>query len=411
MYETALVSSRKLRLQEAAKFGSIGAKTALNLLKEPEKILSAIQVGITLIGIVAGAYGGLTLAEDVAPWFEGIPILKPYAETLAVTLVVGLITYLSLIIGELVPKSIALNNPETIAAFLSPSMKILGYIAYPVVWFLSISTKIVVKIIGIKPKADAPITEEELRILLKQSSEHGIIEKEESKIISEVIRFAGKRAGMIMTHRLEVEWIDITESNDKIIEKAMKSSFSKLPACLGSVEEIKGMVSVKEILASYIHNKNFEIKDILTEPLFIPEQLTAPKVLELFRNTKNHFGIVVDEYGSLEGLITLHNITENIMGDLPALEEEDEPEYMQRADGSYLVDGSLVLEDLKDLLGVRSLFEADEEESGINTVGGLAMYKLQHVPRVGDIFIVKGYQFEIVDLDGNRVDKLIITKL
>jgi putative hemolysin len=411
MYEIALVSARKSRLEEEAKFGSIGAKTALSLLKEPEKILSAIQVGITLIGIIAGAYGGLALAEDVAPWFNNIPDLAPYADTLAITLVVSFITYLSLIIGELVPKTIALNNPEAIASLLSPVMKIVGATAYPVVWFLSVSTRIVLRVIRIKPKDEVPVTEEELRILLKQGSEHGVIEKEESQIISEVIRFGDKRASMIMTHRVNVEWIDISKTTEEIVAIALKSTFSKLPACFASIEEVKGVIEVKNILANYITNKNLVVEDIIMEPLLIPGQLSAPKVLELFRTSKNHFGVVFNEYGSMDGIITLHDIIENIMGDLPAIDDQYEAKYFQRPDGSYLVDGSIKLADLKDLLKVRSLVEDENEESGIYTIGGFAMHKLEHIPEVGDIFTAKGYRFEIMDMDGNRVDKLLITLL
>jgi putative hemolysin len=411
MYEIALVSSRKSRLEEEAKFGSKGAKTALELLKEPEKILSAIQVGITLIGIAAGAYGGLALAEDVTPWFSDIPKLAPYADTLAVTLVVGLITYLSLIIGELVPKTIALNNPEVIASFLSPVMKIIGAAAYPVVWFLSVSTRIVLKVIQIKPKENVPVTEEELRILLKQGSEQGVIEKEESQIISEVIRFGDKRASMIMIHRFDVEWIDITKSTGEILTNALNSTFSRMPACLGTVENIKGVVVVKDLLAYSIKKGRFSISDIISEPLFIPEQLPALKVLELFRTTKNHFGIVINEHGAMEGILTLHDVAENIMGELPELEDESEPEFFQRSDGSYLVDGSMSIVDLKDLLGVRYLTEENDGESGIHTVGGLAMHTLDHVPGVGDKFVLKGYRFEIMDMDGHRVDKLLIKML
>jgi len=409
MYEIALVSSRKSRLEEGAKFGSKGAITALNLLKEPEKILSAIQVGITLIGIVAGAYGGLALSEDVIPWFSDIPILAPYAETLAVALVVGLITYLSLIIGELVPKTIALNNPEAIATFLSPVMKFVGAAAYPVVWFLSASTRTVLKVIGIKTKKEVPVTEEELRILLKQGSEFGIIEKEESQIIGEVIRFGDKRASMIMTHRFEVEWIDITKTPEEIVTDALASNFSVMPACRGTIEDIRGVVAIKDLLANSIKNDTFSIEDIISEPLFIPEQLSAIKVLELFRTTKNHFGIVLNEYGAIEGIITLHDVVENIMGDFPGMYDKSDPEVFHRPDGSYLVDGSMAIVDLKDLLGVRSLTDDEDEESGINTVGGLAMNKLDHVPRVGDKFSLKGYKFEIIDMDGHRVDKLLIS--
>jgi putative hemolysin len=406
MYEFALVSSRKSRLEEKAKSGNGGAKIALRLLGQPEKILSAIQVGVTLVGIISGAYGGMAFTEDVIPLFESSPLLAPYANTLAVVLVVGLITYFSLIIGELVPKNIALNNPEAIACFLSPSMKIVGTIAYPIVWFLSVSTKLVLKLFRIKDRTGVPVTEEELRILLKQGSDHGVIEKEESNIINEVIRFGEKRAGTIMTHRLDVKWIDINDPIAEIIEMVQNVSYSKLPVCNKTIEDIKGIVAVKDLLSSYINSKNINFEDILHEPVFIPEQLPAIKVLELFRETRNHYGIVVNEYGSMEGIITLHDVTENIMGDLPAIEDTDEPEVFRREDGSYLIDGSMLLEDVEDLLELHSLYDQDEEEANVNTIGGFAMHKLNRIPKTGDTFSIKGRIFEIVDMDGNRVDKL-----
>jgi len=406
MYETALLSSRKTKLEERARSGHSGAKTALHLLLEPEKILSAIQVGITLIGIVSGAYGRIAFTEDVAPVFHNIPFLAPYADSLAMVLVVGIITYFSIIIGELVPKTMALNNPETIASFLSPSMRMAGIVAYPIVWLLSISTKMVIKLFGIKSERDSIVSEEELRILLRQGSENGVIEKEESTIINEVIRFGEKRAGTIMTHRLDVKWIDINSPVDEIIETIQNIPFSRLLVCNKDIEDIKGVVAIKDIFSSYINSKNIDFEGIMHDPVYIPEQLPAVKVLEQFRETRNHFGVVVNEYGSLEGIITLHDVTENIMGDLPAIEDQDEPEVFRREDGSYLIDGSMLIEDVEDLLDLPSLYDDDEDEANVNTIGGLAMYKLNRIPKAGDKFTIKDRVFEIVDMDGNRVDKL-----
>jgi putative hemolysin len=408
MFEIALVSSRKSRLQEKAKYGNKGAKTALLLLKEPEEILSAIQVGITLVGIVSGAFGGLALSEDLVPFFAGFKWLAPYADALAVTFVVGIITYFSLIIAELVPKTIALNNPEKIAIALSPAMKIIGSSLYPVVWFLSVSTKLVLMLFRIKKTSDTPVSEEELRMLLKQSSEYGVIEKEESDIINEVIRFGDKRAGSIMTPRLNVEWIDSTDKDEKILLEIMKSTHSRVPVCSNTIDEVIGVVAIKDVLAYHIKHQFIDISKIMTEPLFFPEQMSAINVLELFRKTKNHFGIIINEYGSMEGIVTLHDVTENIIGDLPEITDEDQPEAFRREDGSYLIDGSMMIEDVQDLLDVRSLFDEDEVRSHINTIGGLTMFKLNRIPKIGDTFIVQGYTFEIVDMDRNRVDKLMV---
>ncbi len=408
MYEIALISARRSSLEEEAKSGRLGAKTALALLAEPEKVLSAIQVGITLIGVVSGAYAGLALAEEVAPLLKNVGWLAPYAHTLSVVIVVGIITYLSLIIGELVPKTIALNHAEPIAILLSPAMKVFSSVTYPVVWILSISTKLVLKFFGVQNRSESPVTEEELRLFLKKGSEHGVIEKEESDMINEVIRFGDKRASALMTPRVDVTWLDVHQAPDEILAESLKSSFPRLLVCEDEIDQVRGVVNVKDILAYYIQHQTMRLEEILFEPLYIPEQAPALKVLEMFRKTKKHFGIVINEYGSMEGIITLHDLTENIMGDLPALGDLDEPEAFQREDGSYLMDGSMKVEDAEDLLKVPSLFSVEEERPDVNTLGGLAMYQLNRIPRVGDKFPAGGYLFEIVDMDGNRVDKLLV---
>jgi putative hemolysin len=411
MFEIALISARRSRLEEEARAGRLGAKTALALLEEPEKVLSAIQVGITLIGIVSGAYGGLALSRDVALLLQPVSWLAPYAETLSVVLVVGIITYLSLIIGELVPKTIALNNAEAIATFLSPAMKLFGTLTYPVVWTLSASTKLVLKFFGVQNRHEAPVTEEELRMFLKKGSEHGVIEKEESDMINEIIRFGDKRAGALMTPRVDVEWIDVTQPEEKILADVLASPHPRMLVCDDEIDRIRGVVNVKDVLSYYIRHRRLNLDDILFQPLYIPESAAALKVLEMFRETKRHFGVVINEYGSVEGIVTLHDLTENIMGDLPAPGEENEAEVFRREDGSYLADGSMKVEDAEDLLHVPSLFDAEEERPDVNTLGGLAMYRLSRIPAVGDRFTAGGHLFEIVDMDGNRVDKLMIRVL
>lgn len=411
MFEIALVSSRKSRLEEMAKFGNKGANKVLILLREPEKILSAIQVGITLVAIISGAYGGIAIAEDVVPVFKSIPALASYAETLSVILVVGVITYFSLIIGELVPKTLALNYPEPIAVYLSPFMAIIAKITYPVVWLLSISTKLVLKVFNIKSKDDQPVTEEELIILLKQSSEHGVIEKEESVIISEVIRFGDKRARSITNPRINVEWLDVNDPDDKIIKKAMETTFSRLVVCNGSVDKILGVITIKDLLKSYISNKSLNIQELITEPLYIPEQMHAFKVLEIFRDSKNHFGIVVNEYGGTEGIITLHDLIENIVGDLPAIDDIEAPEVIKRDDGTYLIDGSMKINDFINHFNLFPYFNRARYPEDIETVGGFAMHKLKKVPHEGDFFYILNYKCEVIDMDDNRVDKLLLARI
>jgi len=411
MFEIALVSARKSLLEERASFGNTGAKVALHLLKEPERILSAIQVGITLIGIVSGAFGGIALADDFAPFLRKFPMISEYAEVLSVTIVVGLITYLSLIIGELVPKTIALNNAEKITIALSPAMAVFGKINKPVVSFLSFSTKLVLKILRIKPKADIPVSEEELKMLLKQGSEQGIIEKEESQIISEVFRFGTKRAQSIMTPRVDVIWLDVDDPFENLVQTALNSGLSRFPVTEGGSEDIKGFVSIKDIFAHEHTSEVFDIRDIIAEPLFIPERMLAVKVLELFRQTKIHYGIVINEYGALEGVITLHDIVENIIGDFPSIDEVTDDMVVIRNDGSYLVDGWMPLDDLEDLLKIQSLFEDAGNTPEISTLGGFMMFRLERVPSAGEKFSFRNYKFEVVDMDGNRVDKVMISRV
>jgi len=409
MFEIALVSSRKARLEELARAGQKGARVAMKLLKKPEEILSSIQVGITLVGIFSGAFGGIALAEDLVPVFRHIDFLAPYADVLAFTSIVVVITYFSLIIGELVPKTIALSNPEKISILLAPFMQLVGKIAYPLVWILSVSTRIILFFLQIKKDKELPVTEEELRILLKQGSEHGVIEKEESEIINEVIRFGEKRAGSIMTHRSELEWLDTEVDTETLVKNASNLNHSILPVGAGSLDDVLGVVRIKDLLAYYIEHKRIHWESVLLEPLFIPEQLPAIKVLELIRNSRNHFGIVINEYGTIEGIITLHDLMENVMGDFPPGDTGSDPEIFRREDGSYLVEGYVSIEDISDLVRVDLLRETEVQKSGTHTLGGLAMLKLNRIPRVGDRFDIRNIHFEIVDMDGNRVDKLLVS--
>jgi len=407
MFEIALVASRKSRLEERAGAGISGARLALKLLKKPENILSSIQVGITLVGIISGAYGGVALSEDLEPVFILLGLQAEYAGILAFSIVVGTITYFSLIIGELVPKTIALNNPERIAIALAPLMHGFGQVVHPVVIFLGASTRVVLYLLRISKKAEAEISEEELRLLIRKGSETGVIEKEESVIINEVIRLGSKRAKNMMTHRFDVAWLDASQPPDELLARARASVHSRLPVCQGSMDEILGVVHVKELLNNSSADKPIPWNSLLSEPHYVPEQTPAIKVLELFRITKNYFAIVVDEYGSMEGIITLHDLMENIMGDFPNLHESSEPEFTIRSDGSMLVDGHMKLEDLADRLESGNLCP---DEGSVHTAAGLALYCLNRIPQAGDHFMHRNYVFEIMDMDGIKVDKILIRK-
>jgi len=405
MSEIALVSSKKARLEEKAKKGSTGAKTALKLLEEPEKFLSTVQIGITLVGIIAGAFGGLTLADDLTPTLEKISWLASYAKQAAIGIVVTIITYFSLIIGELVPKTIAFNNPEGITITLAPFMKFLSWITTPIVAFLSLSTKIFLKVLMIKQKEETPVTEEELKILIEKGTEFGALEQNESELLKRIFRFGDRRAYEIMTNRQEVILINQNDPIEKIKQQVFENTFSRYPVCVDAPDNIVGIFTIKDFFQKLNSDPNFKVKDILSQPLFIPDNLTGVTIFEKFRDAKTYIAIVIDEYGSFEGIITLHDLIENIFGDLPDKHEAEEVAIFKRDDGSMLIDGSILIDELKEQLQITF-----EDEENFSTLGGFMMFKLNRIPKTGDKINYETYTFEIVDMDGKRVDKVLVSK-
>ena len=405
MYEIALISSSKARLETLASKGNQSAKNVLKQLEEPDKFLSTIQIGITLIGIVSGAFGGVAVANNVEPLFKMIPATEAYAADMALIVTVAFITYLSLIIGELVPKSIGLSNPEKIAIRLSPFMSVITKITYPFVYLLSVSTKLLNRILGIKGH-ERTITQEELKMILHQSSEQGVIDKDETNMLRDVFRFADKRANELMTHRTDVVFLHTDYTQKDVLDIIDKKHFSKYLLTDSSQDEVIGVVSVKNIITMIGNDGEFDLKSIAQPPLFIPESLYAKKVLELFKKNKNKFGVVVNEYGGIEGIITLHDLTESIFGDILEENEIAEEPIVKRKDGSYLVDASLNLGDFMEEMGI--LFYDDLEGEDFTTLGGLAMFYIGRIPKAGDIFTYQNLQFEVMDMDNGRVDKLLV---
>lgn len=408
MYEIALVSSSKARLETMVRNGSKKARRVLGLLEEPEKILSTIQVGITLIGIVSGAYGGTTLADDVQPLFEKIPALEVYAGKLAMIVVVGGITYLSLIIGELVPKSLALNRPEQLAVTFTPFMCVLTKITWPFVWFLSVSTRLINKMLGIRTGEDRPITEEELKFILHRSSQEGVIDRSETEMLRDVFRFGDKRAGELMTHRKEVVYLDTGMSREEVLAVIGEERYSKYLLCEATLDKCLGMVSVKDMAGLLGKGGKFDLRPVVQEPLFIPENLQATRVLELFKKYKTKFGVVVNEYGDVIGILTLHDLTESIFGDILEEDEEEVPEIVERSDGSWLVDGKMHIGDFMDKMDI--LLYEDIGHKNFTTLSGMAMYLLGRVPQKGDSFSYRELHFEVTDMDDIRVDKLWVRR-
>ena len=408
MYEIALVSSSKARLETLVGKGNKRARGVLKQLEEPEKFLSTIQIGITLIGIVSGAYGGATIADDIEPLFLMVPGTAAYADTLAMVTVVAVITYLSLIIGELVPKSIALNNPEKWATMLSPFMIVLTKVSYPFVCLLSASTKLMNKAIGLNNGEERQMTQDELKMILHQSSEQGIIDKEETEMLRDVFRFSDKRANDLMTYRRDIVVLHPTDTPEEVLHIIREQHFSKYLLVERGKDEIIGVVSVKDIILMMGGEQPLNLRNIARPPLFIPESLYAKKVLELFKKNKNKFGVVVDEYGNTEGIITLHDLTESIFGDILEENETEEEDIIVRQDGSMLVEASMNLDDFMETMGILNYDDLKEED--FTTLSGLAMFLIGRVPKAGDLFTYKNLDFEIVDMDRGRVDKLLVIK-
>jgi len=405
MAEIALVSSKKSKLEKEARAGSKGAGTALKLLSQPENFLSTVQIGITLIGIVAGAYGGVALAEDLVPFFLKFEQLKEYAFEISIVIVVGIITYFSLIIGELVPKTIAFNNPEGIAIAAAPFMLVLSSITKPLVILLSWSTKFILRIFFIEPKSEQPISEEELKILLEYGAKHGSFDKYEADLVKSIFRFGDRDAYSIMTNRQDIVWIDINASIDKIISVITVNGFNYYPVCEYNLDNVLGLINTQSLLLKINSGEQFDLKELIYDPVYIPDGLPSFRIIERFKAANKYVAIVVDEFGTIEGMITLHDLLENIIGELPKQTELPEsPEIVKRNDGSLLVSGSVHIDELIEIADI----DIPVNENQYVSIGGFIMAQLGKIPVEGDNFDFKGFSYEVVDMDGKRVDKVLI---
>jgi putative hemolysin len=404
--EIALVSSKKSRLEQMKKKGSRGAARVLELRERSENFLSAIQVGITLIGIITGVYGGIKIADDIAPLISGINGLSAFSHEIALAITVVTITYFSIVIGELVPKTIALNNPEKVAVRIAAAIHYISILFYPFVRFLSASTSLILRLAGIR-KQDDQLTEEELRQMLRTASIEGVIEKYQNVLHEKVFYFSDKKARHLMTHRLEVEWVDLNKPSGQIKEQILGSRHSILVCGTGSLDNFVGVLSLRDYFTAVSRQDQVDIRSLITQPLIVPDSMDAYRVLEMLKKSKKHFCIVVNEYGSFEGIITVHDIMENIIGDIPEEGEVTEPEIFLRDDKSYLVSGDAPVEVLD---GILDNFITDLEKLEYSTVAGYVLYNIKKIPQIGDKFEISGYIVEIVDIDGKRIDKILIRK-
>jgi putative hemolysin len=409
MTEIALVSVRKSRLEQRAEDGDESAKTALELLKSPNRFLSTVQVGISLVGVFAGALGGASLADQVAKWVDLIPVLTPYSHAIALVLVVLIITYFSLVIGELIPKRLALHSSERISLAAAKPMQFLAKAASPVISLLAFSTDLGLKILGVRAPQESPISNEEIMLLVEQGRKTGTIQDLEQDMVESIFRLGDRRADAIMTPRVNLIWLDIQESLESCIEKALGSSHSLFPVGDSSLDEIIGIVRAKELLGRRLNGEAVELAKIVIPPLFVPESMPALKVLELLKTPGNRAALVIDEYGGLQGMVTLSDVLQAIIGDIPIPGESFEPQVVEREDGSYLFDGQLQIDELKDILDLDDLPE--ENHAGFQTLGGFMMNQLGEIPTAGQFFEWDGLRFEVMDMDGRRVDKVLVQRL
>jgi putative hemolysin len=405
--EIAVVSARKTRLQQWADEGNARARAALELANNPNQFLATIQIGITLVGILAGAFGGATIATELAVILSDITWLAPYGHPLSLTLVVLVITYLSLIVGELVPKRLALNNPERMAMAIAAPMQGLSRVAYPAVHLLGLSTEFLLRALGMKPSAEPPVTEEEIRALIEQGTQAGMFEEAEQEMVERVFRLGDRRVSAVMTPRTEIVWLDREASALEIRRTITESAHSRFLVADGSLDNVLGVVHAKDLLAHILGEQVVNLEATLQQPLYVPESMRALKVLELFKQSGTHIALVIDEYGGIQGLVTPSDILEAIVGDLPEAGEQVEPLAVQRPDGSWLLDGMLPVDEFKDLF---DLGELPGEDQGIyQTLAGFVIMQLGRIPAATDYFIWEGLKIEVMDMDGNRVDKVLVT--
>ena len=409
MSEAALISARDTRLQEMAGDGNPRARAALNLLEDPNLFLSTVQIGITLVGVLAGAFGGATLAEPLAGVIEGVPVLSPYAPTISVGIVVVVISYLSLILGELVPKRLALGNPEGIASSVARPMRLLSRVASPVVGFLGFSTDTVLKALRVRPGEDPPVTEAEIGILIEQGARAGVFEEAEKDMVGRIFRLGDLRITALMTPRPDVVWLDLEDAPEENQLKISESVYSRFPVCRGSIDQVAGVARAKDLLIRRLNGEEPGIDTDLRKPLFVPESMYAFRVLELFKSVGEPFALVADEYGEIEGVVTLNDVLEAIVGEIPASDELEEAGAVLREDGSWFLDGYLPINQANEILRVQAEELFEDAPENYQTLAGFIMTRMGRLPEVADRFAWKGLSFEVADMDGYRIDKVIVT--
>ncbi len=412
MSEIAVVSSRKARLQNLSDDGSLGAEAALKLHQEPSSFLSTIQVGITLVGILNGAVGEAAVADPLAAWLVRIPQLAPYAKGVALTITVVGLTYFSVVIGELVPKRLALLAPEGIAALMARPMMILARVTHPLVVVLSGSCTAVLRLLGARRKEEPPVTDDEIKVLMEQGAEAGVFHESEQEIVSNVLRLDEQRISAIMTPRRDMVVVDLEEDEQTVWQRIVDTPFSRLVVCRDGLEHVLGVLQKSDLLKTALPGGGVTVADLeslLRPPLYVPESVTTQQLLESFRRARLQFALIVDEYGEVQGLVTLTDVLAAIVGELSVPEAPEDRDMLQREDGSWLVDGDVGIERVKSVLDIGDDLSGEDERS-FNTLGGFIMHVLGRIPAPTDHFDAAGWRFEVMDMDRNRVDKVLLSR-
>jgi putative hemolysin len=404
MSEIALVSARKPRLEYMADKGDLKAKNALDLSQNPELFLSAAQIGITLIAILTGVYSGDRFGVYIQPLIEQIEPLRTYAKGISTTIVVIVVTFLSIVFGELIPKRIGLLRAEKIAKLMATPMRLFARLTHPFVWILNKTSNLFFKLFNIKKGSDDSVTEEEIKAIINEGSEAGTIEEEEKEIIERVFHLGDRNITSLMTHHSDIVWFDVTDTEDKIREKIIAEPHSIYPICEGDMDNLKGVVSIKDL---YVANDYTQFKHLMKPALFVPVNNTAYQVMEKFKESKYHSCFIVDEYGSVLGMITMNDIMSAIIGDMPQPDDADDYEIVKREDGTYLVDAQIPFYDF--LTRFDKTAWINEEEQEYDTLAGCILDELERIPQTGDTMEWRGFNFEIVDMDGHRIDKILVT--
>jgi putative hemolysin len=407
MAEFAIISARKARLEIRIREGDLGAESALRMTQDPNRFLSTIQIGITLIGILAGAFGGATLAAPLADLLRQLRGEIPYLDSIALLLVVASITYFTLLFGELVPKRVALFRPEATASLLSRPMNLFSRMVFPAVRLLSGSTEVVLRILGIEHGQRQPVTEEEIRHMMREGAKAGIFEPEEPDMVQNIFRLGDLRVGAVMTPRFEIVGLDVKEPPEFYWKKIQESGHTHYPVYDTTLDNVLGIVACRSILLQQVRGEPLDLRAVMMPHILVPEHLPAFRMLESFHSPGTHMVLVADEYGNVEGLVTLHNILETIVGPLPGDGKMVEERMIQRENGSWLADGMTPIDTILNQIPLGPI-DRKEEGAHFYTLAGFVVFHLEHTPSEGDFFEWKGYRFEVVDMDGNRVDKVLI---